>query len=145
VTDNSHRTRALLATAAMVTAIALPATAHAADTYYQFVSPTGNIVCSVGNGADGKGSAACEIRTYSWVPPHCDMGTANAWSITQGFGPGPRCHTDTNFVAGLPVLPYGQVRSAGSITCDSEPTGMKCSDASTGHFFRLARESYEIG
>ena len=135
-------TLALIATA---TTIALPATAHAADSYYQFLSPTGNIVCSVGTGADGVSSAACEIRTYTWVPPHCEMGTANSWGLTQGGAPQPRCHTDTNFVAGLPILPYGQKRSAGPITCNSEPTGMKCSDSSTGHSFRLARESYEVG
>jgi hypothetical protein len=137
-------TLALIVTATTAAAIALPATADASDSYSQFVSPTGNIVCSVGT-ADGKSSAACEIRTYNWVAPHCQFGIGNSWGLTQGGAPEPHCHTDTNFVAGLPILPYGQLRSAGPITCKSEPTGMKCYDSSTLHFFRLARESYEVG
>jgi hypothetical protein len=43
------------------------------------------------------------------------------------------------------TLGYGQTVFAGTITCDSEPTGVKCTDTSTGHYFRLARESYELG
>jgi hypothetical protein len=55
------------------------------------------------------------------------------------------CHGDTNFVPGLPILPYGQMRSAGPITCNSEASGVTCTDRSTGHFFRLSRESYQLG
>jgi hypothetical protein len=45
----------------------------------------------------------------------------------------------------MPTLDYGQMRSVGAITCASEPSGVKCTDSSTGHFFRLSRESYELG
>jgi len=31
------------------------------------------------------------------------------------------------------------------MTCDSEPSGMTCTDSSTGHFFRISRESYQLG
>jgi hypothetical protein len=43
------------------------------------------------------------------------------------------------------ALNYGQTRSAGAITCDSERPGMTCTDSGTGHFFRLSRESYQLG
>jgi hypothetical protein len=39
----------------------------------------------------------------------------------------------------------GQARSAGTITCSSEQSAMRCTDASTGHFFRVSPESYELG
>jgi hypothetical protein len=35
--------------------------------------------------------------------------------------------------------------SIGAITCDSEPSGVTCTNSSTGHFFRVSRESYELG
>jgi hypothetical protein len=41
-----------------------------------------------------------------------------------------------------PALAYGQTRSLGALTCDSEPSGMTCTDGSTGHFFRISRDSY---
>jgi hypothetical protein len=44
-----------------------------------------------------------------------------------------------------PTLDYGQTRSVGTITCDVELSGVTCADSSTGHFFRLSRESYELG
>jgi serine/threonine-protein kinase len=37
------------------------------------------------------------------------------------------------------MLDYGQTRSVGAITCDSEPSGMACTDSSTGHYFRRSR------
>jgi hypothetical protein len=72
------------------------------------------------------------------------MGRSNEINLTQGNPPEPRCHTDTNFVSGLPTLSYGQTRSADPITCDSEASGMTCTDSSTGHFFRVSRESYQL-
>jgi hypothetical protein len=49
------------------------------------------------------------------------------------------------FVNAPPVLGYGQTHSIGTITCDSEPSGVTCTDGSTGHFFRTSRESYQLG
>jgi hypothetical protein len=46
---------------------------------------------------------------------------------------------------GLPTLDYGQTHRVGSITCASEPSGVTCTDTSTGHFFRVSRESYQLG
>jgi hypothetical protein len=46
---------------------------------------------------------------------------------------------------GLKTLDYGQTFSRGAITCDSEPSGVTCTDTATGHYFRVAREDYELG
>ena len=43
------------------------------------------------------------------------------------------------------ILNYGQTLANGSITCKSEQAGITCTDATTGHFFRIARESYQLG
>ena len=136
---------AQMAAATVAGAITLPASAHA-DTPQLFLSPSGDIVCGVGTGNDGKSSATCEVRDFTWtLPQQCNMGSSNEFNLTQGNAPEPRCHTDTNFVAGLPTLPYGQTRSAGPITCDSETSGVTCTDSGTGHFFQVSRESYQLG
>ncbi|MBO0863576.1 MAG: hypothetical protein J2P16_00695 [Mycobacterium sp.] len=49
------------------------------------------------------------------------------------------------FAAVGTALDYGQTRSAGAITCRSEQSAMHCTDDSTGHFFRVSQESYELG
>jgi hypothetical protein len=138
-------TLALTATATVAATIALSATAHADESYYQFVSPSGNIVCSVGTNSDGRSGAGCEIREYTWTPPHCEMGMGNEFGLNQGNPPTTRCHTDTNFDPRDPTLPYGQTRSAGPITCDSEPVGVTCTDSSTSHYFFVSRDSYRLG
>jgi uncharacterized protein DUF6636 len=117
-----------------------------------FLSPSGNIICGVGTtGSDGKSGAMCEIRDFIYAPPSkpldCHLGWGDRISLDPGSAPALRCHGDTQFglAPGQPTLPYGQTRSAGTITCDSEPSGMTCTDSSTGHYFRMSRESLEIG
>ena len=46
---------------------------------------------------------------------------------------------------GASTLDYGKTYFAGGMSCDSEPAGVTCTDGSTGHFFRVSRESYEVG
>ncbi len=66
--------------------------------------------------------------------------------LGSGKGPTVNCHTvGTLLVPGIPNLDYGQTRSAGVITCDSEPSGMTCTNTTTGHFFTVSRESYQLG
>jgi hypothetical protein len=43
------------------------------------------------------------------------------------------------------MLGYGQTRSLGAITCDSETSGITCTDTSSGQFFRVSRDSYQLG
>ena len=60
-----------------------------------------------------------------------------------GSGAGFNCYAQ-EFPAAEQTLAYGQTRSLGTITCDSEPTGITCTDSSTGHYFRISRETYEL-
>jgi hypothetical protein len=43
------------------------------------------------------------------------------------------------------TLDYGQTRSVGVMICASEASGVTCTDTSTGHFFRVSRDSYQLG
>jgi hypothetical protein len=43
------------------------------------------------------------------------------------------------------ALDYGQTRSIGVMTCDSEPSGVTCTDNSSGYYFRVSHESYQLG
>lgn len=45
---------------------------------------------------------------------------------------------------GLKTLDYGQTYSHGAITCNSELSGVTCTDTSTGHYFGVSRENYEL-
>jgi hypothetical protein len=118
-----------------------------ADSYFQFQSPTGNLDCADGVLND-KAFALCEIREHTWTapprPPACEGGWGDRIGMEQGEAPSLGCHTDTVRGVGLPTLGYGEQSSAGPITCDSETSGITCTDSSTGHFFAISRDSYEL-
>ena len=42
-----------------------------------------------------------------------------------------------------PVLAYGQYQAGGEMSCNSEPSGMRCSN-SDGHGFTISRQAYRI-
>jgi hypothetical protein len=44
-----------------------------------------------------------------------------------------------------PTLDDGQTHTVGSMTCASDPAVVTCTDADTGHFFRVSRDSYQLG
>lgn len=112
-----------------------------------FRSPSGNINCTLST-PGGDNQARCEVVDHVWTappPPDCHLDSGDRFYLTQGatavvgcygqeFGPGP-----------FPTLEYGQSRSFGTLTCDSEYTGMTCTDSSTGHYFRVSRDGYELG
>jgi hypothetical protein len=54
------------------------------------------------------------------------------------------CHSDTILGTGYPPLNYGQSRSFNSMTCESQEAGITRTDNSGGHYFRLARDNYEL-
>jgi hypothetical protein len=124
-------------------AIVLPATARADEG--PFRSPSGNISCVM-----GSSGVACDVsdRTYQ-LPPAPPCSEHSAWggrfSLQQGQAVEMECHNDTLRVPGAQTLNYGQTNSTGAITCESQPSGMKCTDSSTGHYFRVARDSYNLG
>ena len=151
--------------AATVTAVttmgtALAATAHA-DNYLMFQSPSGNIHCHLDGDARPAPIAQCQIHDYTYtVPPDmprdglrggmCPEGARGGgffW-LSQGEQAFLECeyaNIDSGYSGPWPTLDYGQTRSFGSLTCGSEPAGMTCSDTSTGHFFRVSRDSYQLG
>ena len=136
---------AALSVATAAIALPLAATAHADDTI-TFQSPSGNIRCDIFDSPAPE--ALCQIGEYTYAPPPatpCDLGhdfrldqgkpaylSCRYSALNSGFGP-------------WPTLDYGQRRSLGPITCDSEPSGVTCTHTSTGHFFRVSRDSYQLG
>ena len=142
-----------LCTATAAATIGLPATAHANPYSAQFQSPSGDISCNLVNYPPteklgfGKNFVQCDIVNQSWVPPRPPPGgRADATSTIVlmrgqlpivGYGPGTLAASDR--------VNYDQPLSAGVIACSSEQSAVKCTDTSTGHFFRVSRESYELG
>jgi len=136
-----------LATAA--TALPLAQTAHADSTEFQ--SPSGNIQCSMRSGDSG-----CDIDDYTFAPPITAITPSCSgamlvvrFEVAQGHPAGAACHPGGPFsdlhAPGLATLDYGQTRSVGAFTCDSEFSGMTCTDTSTGHFFTVSRGAYQLG
>ncbi|MCV7205145.1 hypothetical protein H7J71_24355 [Mycolicibacterium peregrinum] len=129
--------------------IALPATANACPAPPKFVTPSGNIWCRVPNGFDSSNGVVCEIRDHTYTPPakpaDCHLDWGDRVSLKPGSAPEVHCHGDTIFDSGMPTLAYGQTRSAGPMKCESQPAGVTCTDTGTGHFFRMSRDSLELG
>ena len=136
-------------TSVAVLAVVAPAPLAHADDFYHFQSPSGNISCVMAAFSGTSPEAACEIVDRVWTAPprpqDCDAGWGDRIGLIQGSPPGLGCHSDTTRGIGLPTLAYGATRTVASLTCTSAPTGITCTDAGTGHFFRISRESYEIG
>ena len=150
----------LMATAAAAATVAIPATAHAEPSdMYQFLTPSGNIGCHMDTHAEGWASVWCRLQDETWVEPQdavCPVGNVPGsigrpapWlQLREGK---PACLgavTSQLFFSGPyapPTLAYGQTHTVGTITCGSAPSGVTCTDTSTGHFFRVSRESYELG
>lgn len=138
----------LIATATAAATFVLPATASA-DPEGSFQSPSGNIVCFVtALSYRGAPAAACQAHRHTYTPPPAGDCHLGGWGgqidLEQGNPPQFECVGGVLAVPPMPTLNYGESRSAGTITCTSEPSGMKCTDSSTGHFFRLSSESYDL-
>jgi hypothetical protein len=141
-------------TAIAAATIGFAADSHASPFSTQFQSPSGNISCNLVNYPPtdklgfGKNFVQCDIANHSWVPPQPPpQGRTDATSTfllirgqlpIVGYSPG-------TVGDGAPTLDSAQAQSAGAIACRSEQSAMKCTDASTGHFFRVSQESYELG
>lgn len=160
---------ALIATAMVVATIALAATANADITESDFQSPSGNIVCRImvippsPRVGSGNNIAQCSIHDQTWATPALDEASCTGAHGNVAPDPNNRLYT-VNFDANNPkayllcqngafkltaspppTLDYGQTQSDGPITCDSEPLGMTCTDTNSGHFFRVSRDSYQLG
>lgn len=137
------RTTALGLIAAGVVAQAVGSATVANGDPSVFSSPTGNIVCMVVT--DG---VLCEIGQKYWEPPPpppgCHAAWGNLFELKTGRPAGFHC-TGSALPASNYTLEYGQTLSFGAISCRSERWGMSCTDATTGHFFFISRESYNLG
>jgi hypothetical protein len=141
-------TIAALSIVTAATALPLAATAQAVPSY-QFQSPSGNIACHIDIFDTGQSFADCEAADHTWVAPprspDCQLAWGDRFRLEQGSAAVFACYHQGLRIPGEQTLGYGQTQSAGTITCDSEPTGMTCTDSSTGHFFRMSRDSYQLG
>jgi hypothetical protein len=133
--------------------IGLAPSSHAVY-YEQFQSPSGDISCNLVNypptdpHAFGKNFVQCDIANHNWVHPQPPPpGRADVISTVVlmrgqvpivGYRPG-------TFAAVGPMLDPAHTPYGGAIACSSEQPAIKCTDASTGHFFRVSRDSYELG
>jgi hypothetical protein len=140
-------------TAIAAATISSAGTSHASPFSEQFQSPSGDISCNlvyyppVPDHLVGKNFVQCDIANHSWVPPQPPpQGRADATSTFLLMrGQVPIVAYSPGTLAAPDPMDYGQARSAGAITCSSEQSAMKCTDVSTGHFFRVSQESYELG
>jgi hypothetical protein len=133
--------------------IGLATNSHASPFSDQFQSPSGDISCNLVNSPPldthslGKNFVQCDIANHSWVaprpPPQGRADATNTFVLIRGHAPLVAYSPGT--LATPDPMDYGEARSAGAITCSSEQSAMKCTDVSTGHFFRVSQESYELG
>jgi hypothetical protein len=145
---------ALIAATTVAATIGLATTAHADDNG-MFMSPSGNIRCNIGVANPGGPVVTCQIDQYTYEDPptsqsSCPDGGSlgSDFQLFQGKPANLSCSVsalNSGYFGPWPTLDYGQARSIGSITCASEPSGMACTDSSTGHFFRVSRDSYQLG
>jgi hypothetical protein len=117
---------------------------------FKFQSPSGNIACYLGPAATGgtDGSVGCEIGEHTYIAPPrpstCHLGWGDRFELAQGKAPALSCHGDTLRTGNLKTLDYGETAFSGAIRCPVEPAGVTCTDTTTGHFFRISTESYEL-
>lgn len=143
----------MVGTAIAAATLGSAASAHANPFSAQFQSPSGDITCNLVNAPPrdthslSTNFVQCDIVNQSWVPPRPPPGERADATTTVvlvrgqlpivGYSPGA--------LAGSEPAYYNQPLSAGAIFCSPEQSAMKCTDTSTGHFFRVSKESYELG
>lgn len=145
---NTKSTTLALIAGAIAATIAFPATAQAGAAP-SFQTPSGNILCWVAGNA-----VSCHIIDYTYsvhqLPADCtSSGWASSFRLYEGKQPYISCNQSPPGTYLGPrtdeTLEYGQTRSVGVMTCHSEPSGVTCTDNSTGHYFRVSRDSYQLG
>jgi hypothetical protein len=92
----------------------------------------------------------CEIEHYTWlIPRPADYQMGGGATGSSSFRAVRRSPVNGTQISAARRANRrsitAQTQSAGSITCDSELSGVTCTDASTGHFFRVSRDSYQVG
>jgi hypothetical protein len=141
-------------TAIAAATIGSAGSSHAGPFSAQFQSPSGDISCNLVNAPPSdthslpKNFVQCDIANHTWVPPRPppqDRADATTTFVLMRGQLPIVAYRPGTFAAVGPMLDDAQAGSAGAITCSSEQSAMRCTDVSTGHFFRVSRESYELG
>lgn len=115
-----------------------------------FVSPSRNIFCLMDDNSVLCASEESEIQVPEEERQRCATDIGDAIVLNRGKPAVLLCHGDPAYLATgqlgdvAPTLEYGASITFGPITCRSMTTGVRCSDPTTGHGFRLARASYEL-
>jgi hypothetical protein len=125
---------------ALLLALALPLSASAGTTSFQFFqTPSHNIGCVYSTSPQ---HLRCDIRTGLKPPPPKPKGCQNDWTFGyQLSGRGPArsvCAGDTVFGPGARILRYDQTWYRGPFNCTSLRTGLYCANH-TLHGFWLSR------
>ncbi len=108
-----------------------------------FQSPSGNIGCQASEDA-----LRCDIGDRDWAPPPRPSDCPEQTGYGQGILLHPYgtarfvCAGDTAMGYG-PVLQYGQYHASGGMSCNSEQSGMRCSN-NDGYGFTLSRQGYTL-
>lgn len=112
-----------------------------------FQSPSGNIRCNMFTATDGRDTAICAVTEKDWLgpmPDGCGFNWGNRIDLEAGSPARFGCYSQ-DMPPTTHTLQYGQTQSLGSLTCTSESSGMTCRDNTSGNFFRISREGYQIG
>ena len=134
--------RRYTAAAALAGTALLSAPVAAAD-IVGFTSPSGNIGCMLSDDL-----LRCDIAERDWSPPPRPSDCPSFTGYGQGISLNPTgparfvCAGDTA-LGGGPALAFGEFQAGGGMSCNSEPSGMRCSN-SDGHGFTLSRQAYTL-
>ncbi len=98
----------------------------------------------------GNNDVQCEVVDHTWQPPEgCPPSVEVVGASMRADATDPPVVVCAKYPNQLPLpwptLDYGQKQTLGAISCDSELSGVTCTNANTGHFFRLSSESYDVG
>lgn len=116
---------------------------------WDFVSPSGNIGCTV----DSE-RALCGIANFQYADqiPAAEVeaceGKVGHFLEVTAEGASLVCDTSgqdlTIDAADTPALGYGQEESADGFTCASDETGMSCRHDESGYSFSVRRAAYDL-
>lgn len=106
-----------------------------------FVSPSGNISCSL-----GEDSVTCTINSYNFVSEDMQTCGAGPLSITaDAEKAGVDCAAGAVEAMGATTLAYEDFAANGNTACRSTEDGVACWNIMTGVGFGLSRGGYLIG
>ena len=108
-----------------------------------FLSPTGNIRCSI-----SSQGAVCEVSERSYEPSpkpaDCDLDHGAMIGVGRRGPAAFLCHGDTGFGSPTPVLEYGRSTTNGLFMCRSSQEGMSCEVSGGKHGFEISRDAYRV-